>query len=166
MPCAQHFLLRIPGAIPVEVGVGAPSAPSAALLCPGPQTLMSPSCSPKQPKQGVPPCRQSLAPLPPTPPLPAHVHGVLWDQLTVLSWLVRVPAGLHLLPRHQRFHLRCCHHHRLWAGQGKDVCWHRGTCWVGGPVCAGLSPSCCSRAQSTALKWVSMNKMTPWGGVE
>lgn len=134
LPCPQRSLLHVPGAIPVQVGVGVPSAPSAALLCLGLRTLGEmPRASDRslpfllsKPAQTGCAAHPSLAPVPPNPPPPAHVHGVLWDQRTVLSWLVRVPAGLHLLPGHQRFHLRCCHHHQLRADQGEGARWPRG----------------------------------------
>lgn len=58
-----------------------------------------------------------LHPSPPTPPLPAH-RPPSPHQLRVPRGR-RVPAGLHLLPRHQRVHLGRRPHHRRRADQGQ-----------------------------------------------
>lgn len=116
-------------------------------------TLPSPLSKPVQTGCVV---QQCLAPVPPdhlSQPISTHVLWDWWSQLSIPSWLARLSAGLHLLPHHQGFHIRCHHHHRLRADQGRHASWRPGPSWVVGPRLASLRVGqfmfCSSRAQST-----------------
>lgn len=107
MPCLQHFLFCIPRALPVclcqegwhSAFPSCAQRPGRVEKCPWPQSLGSLSCSPGQPKQGMP----STSPQPQSHPHPLSQPILThwgWDQFALSSWLSRVPAGLHLLSRH------------------------------------------------------------------